>query len=160
MKRLLLAMALILVMAIPGFAQDWVGPTDSEIQNDLPGADGDNGPIRIKPLMLYTDNESEVITPYFDVGQNIRSLSYWQVKGTGSFRIRIEARNSAGVLIAKNKVAPFDVDYPTFIHWSGDLSAFYGGLAAAGYYTIKLVYVDVATGKAWSHQTKIQVSAP
>ena len=54
MKRLLLAMALILVMAIPGFAQDWVGPTDSEIQNDLPGADGDNGPIRIKPLILYS----------------------------------------------------------------------------------------------------------
>jgi hypothetical protein len=30
----------------------------------------------------------------------------------------------------------------------------------AGYYTLKAIYVDVATGNTWSHQTKIHVSAP
>jgi hypothetical protein len=140
MKRLLLAIALVLVMAIPVFAQ--------------------NGPIKIKPLMVFTENASGSITPYFYDGEFIYSRIDYVVKGTGSFRVRFEVRNSAGVLIDKNKSLDIDVDNPTFAPSQSYFQLTPGAIRVAGYYTLKTFYVDLATRTTWSHQTKFYVSEP
>lgn len=110
--------------------------------------------------MVFTGDESGANTPWIYVGQAIYNYSFWEVKGTGSFRGRIELRNSAGSLIDKMKFGPFDEDDPTFV--THGLSLFFSSEVpgVAGYYTVKTIYVDVATGNTWSHQTKIHVLAP
>jgi hypothetical protein len=139
MKRLLLAIGLVLAMAIPAFGQ--------------------NGPVRIKPLMIPTFDTSGYPDAWFNVGETINVRMYFEVKGTGPFRVKIETRNSAGVLMNMNRFYN-DIDSPTFQHWMliHELGSEVAGVA--GYYTLKATYVDVATGNTWSHQTKIHVSAP
>jgi hypothetical protein len=142
MKKLLLAMALVLVIAIPVFAQN-------------------HGPLKVKPLLVYTFDGSGSITAWFGAGEAINLRTNWEVKGTGTFRARLEVRNSAGVLIdKKTKTIPIDVDSPTFERYVGDFYPTPGVLEEAKYYTLKVVYVDLATGNTWSHQTKIYVAAP
>ena len=97
MKKILLAIVLVLAMAIPAFAQ--------------------NGPVKIKPLMLYSYNESAENTAWFYVGELITVRTNWEVKGTGTIRQKLEVRNSAGVLIGRDKHDPLEVDTPTFQHW-------------------------------------------
>jgi len=140
MKRILLAIALVLAMAIPAFAQ--------------------NGPLRIKPLMAYTFNGSGSTTAWFIVGEAITVRTNWEVKGAGTFKAKLEVRNSAGVLIGRSATIPIDVDSPTFTRHVGEFYPTPGVLKEAKYYTLKIVYVDVATGNTWSHQTKIYVAAP
>ena len=138
MKRLLLAVALVLVMVIPAFGQ--------------------NGPVRMKPLMIPTFDTSGYPDAWFNVGETIHVRAYFEVKGTGAYTVKIETRNSAGVLIGKIKFYN-DVDSPTFQHWMliHELGSEVTGVA--GYYTLKATYLDVTTGNTWSHQTKIHVSA-
>lgn len=136
MKRLLLAVALVLVMAIPAFAQ--------------------NGPVKIKPLMAYTFNQFGSATAWHIVGQAIHVRANWEAKGTGTYKARMEIRNSNGVLIDKASTIPQAVDSPTFVRIVGDFSPT-KVLDEAKYYTVKIVYVDLATGNTWSHQTKIYV---
>jgi hypothetical protein len=139
MKRLLLAMVLVLVIAIPAFAQ--------------------NGPIRIKPLLAYTSDESNTVKPWFNVGEPINVVTMWEVKGTGSVKYRVEVLNSEGVLIDRIKLGPYAVNSPTFTSWTSSTALSPGVPYVAGYFTVKTVWVDVATGNTWSPQTKIHVSA-
>ena len=139
MKKLLLTSVLVFAMAIPAFAQ--------------------NGPIKIKPLMVYTSDGSGSPTSWFTVGETIGVANMFEIKGTGTFRIRLEVRNSAGVLIEK-EVYTETVDNNGFGGWT-----IYGSLSpevpeVPGYYTVKFVYVDLANRNTWSHQTKIHVEAP
>ena len=161
MKRLVLAMALVLVMTVPVFAQNWVGPVDSEIQNDSLQVDASFGPIMMRPLMIHTIGE--VSTAYFYVGQTVIIATSWEVKGTGHIRMKIETRNSAGVLIdilKKGWPDPYPVNYGVFSSWGLGLSLHPNASATPGYYTVKAIYIDVATGNTWSHETKIRVFAP
>jgi hypothetical protein len=181
MKRLLLVMVSVLVIAIPAFAQIWVGPMDSEIQNDSLGVvdnNADYGPIELIPLMIYTGYEPDGITPYFFLGQIIGSVTYWDMRGTGQFRIKVETRDSRGMLIHRGQVGwptPLEVSSDVFQPW-----ALYSGLPPdvperPGYYTVEVIYIDVTRGNTsshwrrdssrhrtrntWSHETKFHVSA-
>jgi len=133
-------MALVLLIAIPAFAQN-------------------NGPIRIKPLMAYTQDDLGVTTPWFTVGEEINFVMAHEVKGTGSYRYRIEVLDNAGVLIYKIKSGAIDIDTATFQTENiiYELNEVPWG---AGYFTLKAFYVDVKTGNTWSHQTKIHVQDP
>ncbi len=158
MKRFLLAMALVLVMAIPAFAEDWVGPINSEAQNDSPRVLANFGPVKMKLLMADTRDATDVPTPYFSIGETIRSHTNWEVKGTGSFTVKFQVLDSAGVLIDKKKYGPYEINSSTFNAWGTDVTS--NSAVAAGYYTVKTIYVDVATGNSWIHQTKVHVLAP
>ncbi len=139
MRNLLLTIVLVLVMAIPAFAQ--------------------NGPVKIKPLMVCTRAEEGQYKPVFGFGEIIHLMAYFEAKGTGNFKERIEVRNSAGVLFYKLKSPQaLLLDSPTFQRWSADTPLEVG--LGAGYYTCKFFYIDVATGNTWSHQTKIHVLPP
>jgi len=140
MKKILLAIVLVLAMAIPAFAQS-----------------GQFGPIKFKLLMVWSENAAVVSTPYFNVGETIRSRSYFEYKGTGRYRVILEVRNDKGVMIDRLKFGPFISDTPTFDTWHSNITLSPGVPAVAGYYTLKTIYVDVATGNRWSHQTNIHV---
>ena len=135
MKTLLLAMVLFFAMAIPAFAQ--------------------NEPVKVKPLLLYTQSEGGDTTPWYNPGNTIYVGMVREAKGCGSYKNRIEILNSKGILIQRIK----------FGNWSVCNSTFEGmteieGLGPApetGYYTIRAVYVDLVSGNTWSHQTKIHV---
>ena len=139
MKRLLLAIGLVLVMAIPGFAQ--------------------NGPINVRSLMIFTKDFQDpyVFTPYFHVYQTIVVTTDWEVKGAGYMVERLEVRDAAGVLIKKIKTWFHYIDNPRFTPTG---SSFDFVATVAGILTVKVVYVDATTGNTWSHQTKVHVSAP
>jgi len=132
-------MALVLAMSIPAFAQN---------------------PVKVKPLMIYTANDSGVATSSFTVGQTINCNTTYEVKGLGTFRVRLDVRNSAGVLIDKVRRGPFMEDVPTWESWFSSITPSPGVPGVPGYYTLKTVYTDVATGNTWSHQTKVHVFAP
>jgi hypothetical protein len=55
---------------------------------------------------------------------------------------------------------PIDVNSPTFGRHVGDIYPTPRLLKEAKYYILKIVYVDLATGNTWSHQTKTCVSVP
>jgi hypothetical protein len=139
MRKLLLAMVLVMAVAIPAFAQ--------------------NGPLKIKLLMTYAENDADQATPIFfvGIGNYITLRTHWETKGTGSYTIKHEIRDSTGVLVYKMKVGPYDVDFPTFDYADGYTSFPIVLFERAGYYTLKSTYRDVATGNTWSHQTKIHV---
>ena len=163
MKKLLLALVLALAMAVPGSAEIWVGPVDSEIQNESSDVLANYGPIKAKLMMICTADESEVITPYFAVGQSIATITNWEMKGTGKYRIKVETRNRTGVLIHRAKIGwptPLEVNSRGFERRTLYATLPPGLPATRGYYTTKVIYIDVATGKTWSHKTKIYVSAP
>jgi hypothetical protein len=163
MKRLLLVIAFVLAMVIPAFAQIWLSPVDPEIQNDSLGVLANYGPIKAKLMMIYTAGEPDVVTPYFAVGQSIATITYWEMKGTGKYRIKVETRNSAGVLIHKAKIGwptPLEVSSDVFERWTLYAALPPGLPATRGYYTVKVTYIDVARGKTWSQKTKFYASAP
>ncbi len=139
MKKLLLAIVLVLAMAIPAFAQ--------------------NGPVKIKPLMIYAEISANQATPIYYVGfdQEVTLRRHWEIKGTGSFKEKVEIWNGAR-LVWKSSYGPYNVDYATFSHYDGFTSFSIDGIFKnAGYYTLKCTYRDVATGNTWSQQTKIHV---
>ena len=144
MKKLLLTMVLVLAMAIPAFAQ--------------------HGPVKIKPLMAYATNDDYLPTPifYLNVDQNVIFARHWEIKGSGLLTEKVEVRNSAGVLIYKFRSGPFSVDYPAFEYQHADTYLSIGTSIpkAAGYYTVKSIYRDVATGNTWSQQIRIHVVEP
>ncbi len=142
MKKLLLAVVLVLAMAIPTFAQ--------------------NGPVKIKLLMAYAENDAHQATPIFSIGigEYIISRTHWEVKGTGSFMEKLEVRDSAGGLVFKSRSGNFDVNSSTFASWDGSMYIPIGVIPRAGYYTLKSIYRDLETGNTWSQQTKIHVFAP
>jgi hypothetical protein len=107
---------------------------------------------------VYTQSEAGVISPWFNLGENTNFGMTHEFKGTGSYRYKIEVRNSAGDLLYKIKSGTPDVDTPTFE--TGNTTEGLPPPEAAGWYTIKIVYVDNKTGNTWSRQTKIHVSAP
>src|SRR5512139_1088297 len=93
MKKILLAIVLVLAMAIPAFAQ--------------------NGPVKIKILMVYTETEVESTTAWFNTGDNVFFGIAHEQKGTGSYRLKMEIRNSGGNLIYKD-TSTVSVNSPTF----------------------------------------------
>jgi hypothetical protein len=143
MKKLLLTMVLILAVAIPAFAQ--------------------HGPVKIKSLMAYATNDDYLPTPifYLSVDQNVIFARHWEIKGSGLLTGKVEVRDSAGVLIYKFRSGPFSVDYTAFEHQHADTYLSIGtSIQMAGYYTVKSIYRDVATGNTWSQQIRIHVMEP
>ena len=138
MKKILLAIVLVLAMAIPAFAQ--------------------NGPVKIKVLMVYTEDASHLTTAWFNTGDTIFFGIAHEQKGTGSYKLKMEIRNSAGNLIYRDTSTP-EVNSPTFeaLHQSFQMGT---PIDSAGYYTVKVTFTDVKTGNKWSKETKIHVSAP
>jgi len=136
MKKLLLALVLVLVMAIPAIAQ--------------------NGPLKIKQLMIYTENDLGDPTPFFNIGEEIHFGTVIEFMGTGNCTRTIEMRNSSDVLIYKSTSNP-EFDSPTFqtLFEVWDIGA--GVPDVAGYYTIKSVIKNKKTGKKWTQQTKVHV---
>jgi hypothetical protein len=55
---------------------------------------------------------------------------------------------------------PLEVNSKGFDPWIAGLSLGPDVSATPGYYTVKAIYIDVATGNTWSHQTKIRVFPP
>ena len=138
MKRLLLAVALVLAMAIPAFAQ--------------------NGPLKIKQLMVYTEDGLGNPTAFFNVGEEIYLGTVIEFKGSGSCTHVITMVDSAGDLIYKSKTTPV-FDSPIFQGLYEVVGLGAGVPGVAGYYTIKSVIKNVKTGKTWTQQTKVHVSA-
>jgi len=138
MKKLLLTIVLVLAMAIPAFAQ--------------------NGPVKIKVLMVYTANEAGVTTAWFNTGDSVFFGIAHEQKGTGTYKHKMEIRNSAGTLIYKDTSTP-DVNSPTFeaLHQIFEMGT---PIDVPGYYTLKTTFTDVKTGNQWGKETKIHVSAP
>jgi hypothetical protein len=141
MRKISLVVVLVLVIAIPAFAQI-------------------NVPIKVKPLMIYTANDSGEPTATFSVGQTIHCNTDYEVKGYGTVKVRLDVLNSAGVLINRVKWGSVLGDVPTWELWFLFITPSPGVPEVAGYYTLKIVYTDVATSNTWSHQTKVHVSAP
>ncbi len=139
MRKLLLAVVLVLVIAIPAFAQI-------------------NAPFKLKPLMIYTANDFGP-NALFSVGQPINCHAILETKGVGTVKVKLIVLDSAGVLIDRVKWGTVFGDEPTWevSFLSIPLS---GGVPTAGFYTLKIVYTDAATGNTWSQQTKVRVSAP
>ena len=138
MRKLLLGIVLVFAIAIPAFAQ--------------------NGPVKIKPLLLFTQSETlGDITPWFNPGNDIYVGMVREAKGCGTYKDRIEVLNSKGVLIQKI-IDSHAVCTDTFVGMFETIRL--GPAPEAGYYTVKAVYVDVATRISWSHQTKIHVIPP
>jgi hypothetical protein len=161
MKRFVLAMALVLVITVPAFAQNYVGPVDPEVQNDSLLVNASFGPVKMKPLMIYTTDGSNIIAARFYPDEIIRTVSYWEVKGTGNMRIKLEVRDSAGNLIYRYKWPdPLEVNNDVFAQWIANFQVSPDPPITPGYYTAKFIYTDVATGNTWSHQTKIHVLPP
>jgi hypothetical protein len=141
MKKILLAIVLVLAMAIPAFAQ--------------------NGPVKIKILMVYTETEEGGLrstTAWFNTGDYVFFGIAHEQKGTGSYKLKMEIRNSEGALIYKD-TSTDSVNSPTFeaLHQSFQMGT---PIDVAGYYTIKVTFTDVKTGNKWSKETKIHVSPP
>ncbi len=139
MRKLLLAVVLVLVIAVPAFAQT-------------------NVPIKVKPLMIYTANDSGP-TATFSVNQPINCHAILETKGLGTVKVKLNVLNSAGVLIDKVKWGTVFGDEPIWEIWFLPITLS-GGVPTAGFYTLNIVYTDMTTGNTWSHQTKVHVSAP
>jgi len=138
MKKLVLAMALVLVITMPAFAQ--------------------NGPLKMKQLMVYTEDALGNPTAFFNDGEEIYLGTVIEFKGTGSCTHVITMYNSAGGLVYKSTTTPV-FDSPTFQALHEVLGLGPGLPGAAGYYTIKSVIRNKKTGKTWTQQTRIHVTA-
>ncbi len=140
MRKILLAVVLVLVIAIPAFAQT-------------------NVPFRVRPLMIYTANASGP-TATFSVGQPINCYTTYETKGNGIYRVRLDVFDSAGVLIDRVKWGNSFGDEPTWELRFLSITPNLGVPAKAGCYTLKVVFTHMATLNTWSHETKVHVFAP
>jgi hypothetical protein len=136
MKRLLTALALTLVVAVPALA----------------------GAVVVKPMMIYTSNPFDVLTPTFPAGQVITCHTVYEVKGIGDFRLRLDLLDRRGAVVDRVTGGPYMEDETTFQTWFGNLSV--DAPETPGYYTLKFVYIDVATGRTWCHRTRLHVVPP
>ncbi len=138
MKKILLAIVLVLAMAIPAFPQT-------------------NVPFKVRPLMIYTANASGP-SATFSVGQPINCYTTYETKGNGIYRVRLDVFDSAGVLIDRVRWGNSFGDEPTWELWFLSISPNLGVPTKAGCYILKVVYTHAATGNTWSHQTKVHVN--
>jgi hypothetical protein len=162
MKKFLISMLLVLAIAFPVIAQEnEAGQVNPGIQNDIEPLMSNYGSIKLKPLSItpgvWISFPYLYEWPWFTTGDTISVLSFFEIKGTGNIKIRIEIYDSTGTLIKKIKIGPYAVSSPTFQAWYCTFSKV---AEPPGYFTGKIIYTDVKTGTTWSHASKVHISNP
>lgn len=136
MKRLLAFAAVVAIVAVPAVAQA--------------------EPVVVKPLMIYTANNDGWPDYSFSAGQTINLVANYAMKGLGTCRLRMQVLNGKGIVIYRTKPELLISDMPIFE--SAGVSEPFTAPAAGGFYTLRFIYTDVASGKSWIQQTKVYVS--